>query len=273
MMRFYFSLFFIIAVFFAEHGQAAEVFETFLEPNQVVDIASSSRGRLAMLHVKEGDKVKKGSLLAELDSTVLQARLDLARKTVDFHGQLDSARALVKQRKSKLKILTRLNKSGNARQQEIDSAETNLLMAEAQLLTAKEEQNVKKAELAIILAQIEERKLRSPLDGEVIAIYKQEAELVGVNEQQAILTLVELDPLLAVFHLPLSQTSVIQTSESVALSVAGKSVAAQLDFISPVIEAQSGTITVRFRLPNPNAEFISGSRVTYTPQSSQGVVE
>ena len=45
----------------------------------------------------------------------------------------------------------------------------------------------------------------------------------------------------------------------------GKPVQAEVDFISPVIEAQSGTVTIRFRLPNPDNVFVSGSRVIFSP--------
>ena len=252
-------------------GSCQEIFETFLEPNQLVNMVSISRERITVLHVKEGDLVKEGQLLAEFDNKVTKARLDLAQAAVGFHGDLDSAQALVNQRKAKVTMLTKLKQSGNARPQELDSALTNLAMAEAQLLRAIEEQSLKVAELAVIQAQFEEKKLRSPLDGIVLKIYKEEAELVGGGDQQPILTLVQLDPLLAVFHLPLASISQLTTTEDVLLTVGEHQIKAEVDFVSPVIEAQSGTVKVRFRLPNSTGKLVSGSRVTYIPKSVQGV--
>ncbi len=255
----------LIALLNPGSGSCQELFETFLEPNQLVDMASISRDRLTVLHVKEGDRVKKGQLLAEFDSKVARARLDLAKTAVGFHGDLDSAKALVEQRKAKVTVLTKLKQSGNARPQELDSALTNLAMAEAQLLRAIEEQSIKVAELAVIQAQLEEKKLLCPLDGIVLKIYKAEAELVGSGDQQPIMTLVQLDPLLAVFHLPLEYAVDLKDRENAILEIDGRHVDAEIDFVSPVIEAQSGTVTVRFRLANPDGRIVSGSRVTFSP--------
>ena len=245
-------------------GFCGESFEAFLQPNKVVDMASSYRDRLAVLHVKEGEHVQGGQLLAEFDSRVLQSRIELAKMAAGFHGSIDSAKALVKLRKSKLSALERLHKSGNAKPQELDAVRTNLVMAKAQLLDVEEDRKFKEAELNVIYSQLEEKKIYSPLDGVVLKIYKQEAELVGGNDQESILTLVQLDPLLAVFHVTSTAISSIQVGETGMLSVEGKPVQAEVDFISPVIEAQSGTVTIRFRLPNPDNVFVSGSRVIFS---------
>ncbi|MBU0945562.1 MAG: efflux RND transporter periplasmic adaptor subunit [Proteobacteria bacterium] len=264
-----FVLIFLSFLLFPGSGFSGDIFETFLEPNQVVDMGSSYRDRLAVLHVKAGERVQVGQLLAEFDSQVLQSRLDLAKTAAAFHGSIDSAQALVTLRRSKLAALEKLHQSGNARPQELDTVRTNLAMAEAQLLDAYESRKLKEAEQAVIAAQLEEKKLYSPLDGVVLKIYKQEAELVGTSEEESILTLVQLDPLLAVFHLSSTSLPAIQVGESALLVVAGKQVRAEVDFISPVIEAQSGTVAIRFRLPNQDGLLVSGSRVTYTPSQQQ----
>ena len=257
-------------LFIPSSGFCEESFEAFLQPNKVVDLASSYRDRLAALHVKEGEHVQSGQLLAEFDSRVLQSRIELAKMAAGFHGNIDSAKALVELRKSKLVALEKLHKSGNAKPQELDAVRTNLVMAKAQLLDAEEKRKFKGAELNVIYSQLEEKNIRSPLDGVVLKIYKQEAELVGgSSDQESILTLVQLDPLLAVFHVTSTAISSIQVGETGVLSVDGKPIHAEVDFISPVIEAQSGTVTIRFRLPNPDSEFVSGSRVIFSPMEQE----
>ncbi len=262
-MRILFFLF-LLCQFIPTAALAGRSFETFLEPNQVVDMGSAYRDRLVSLHVKEGEQVRAGQLLAEFDSRVLEARLELAKTAAGFHGRIDSARALVRMRASKLAMLDKLYLTGNARPQELETARTDLAMAKAQLLDAREEKQLKEAELSVILAQLEEKKLISPLDGVVLEIYKQEAELVGGSEQEPIMTLVQLDPLLAVFHLSSTDLDGLQVGKPAMLSVSEQLIPAEIDFISPVIEAQSGTVAVRFRLPNPDGVLLSGSRCTLT---------
>jgi RND family efflux transporter MFP subunit len=264
-----FICFFLTVFFFSFHPAAwAESIETFLEPNQLVEMASSYRDRLTVIHVKEGEQVKTGQLLAEFDNRVLQARLELARTAAEFHGRIDSATALVALQKSKLKVLKKLQQSGNARPQELDTVRTNLAVAESQLLEASESRKLKKAELRVIQAQVEEKKLKSPLDGVVIEIYKQEAELVGGVEQKPILILAQLNPLLAIFHLSKTAVGEMHVGDTVQLSVAGKQVTAEIDFISPIIEPQSGTMKIRCHLPNSDGSLISGSRCTLNLDSN-----
>ena len=215
-MQIYFFLITLFCLLFPGAGFAGERFEAFLQPNQVVDMASSYRDRLAALHVKEGEQVQAGQLLAEFDSRVLQSRIELAKMAAGFHGSIDSAKALVKLRKSKLRALEKMHKSGNAGPQELDAVRTNLVMAKAQLLDVEEDRKFKEAELNVIYSQLEEKKIRSPLDGVVLKIYKQEAELVGGNDQESILTLVQLDTLLAVFHVA---SSAISFDEKESLNV------------------------------------------------------
>ena len=204
----------IISFLLSTNSEAQQLFETFLEPNKVVDIATIKRERITTLHVREGDHVKEGQQLVSFENSVTKARLKRAEEAAGFHGGIDAATALVEQRKSRVTVLNKLNKSGNARPQELESALTNLAMAEAQLLKAAEEKRARISELAIIQAQFEEKQVQSPIDGIVLKINRDEAELVGGADQQPIMTLVQLDPLLAVFHLPLQGASQLEMGQT-----------------------------------------------------------
>ena len=242
----------------------AETYDTFLEPNQIVDISSPFRGRISSIHVRNGDQVTVGQLLAELDTHVLEANLASAEVAASFHGRIDAARALATMRKNRYAMLQELEKSGNARPEEMKRAETDLAMAQAQLQSALDDKKLKKLEADIIRAQIDEKKLRSPIDGIVVKIHKQQAELIGGNDQQAFMTIVQLDPLKAVFHLPQDVMGEMQASEQINIDAGNKTVTGKIDFISPIINAQSGTIEVSIIIPNSDKSLTSGSRCTLT---------
>ncbi len=244
--------------------------EGFLEPNQVVDISTPFRDRIEVLHVRDGDRVRTGQLLAELDSRVLKANLEAARAAAASHGRIDAARALVDMRKGRLELLGELEKSGNARPREMVTARTELAMARAQLQTALEEQRLKELDVRVIEAKIEERRLRSPLDGVVEKVYKQQFELIG-GDTEPLLTLVQLDPLLGRFHLPPAAVRGLQTGQAVEIAIGDTRVDGSIDFISPVIDARSGTISVHVRVPNSGHALTSGSRCRLIlPHSSSG---
>jgi RND family efflux transporter MFP subunit len=248
----------------------AATFETFLEPARVVDISTPYRDRIETIHVRENDLVKQGDLLAELESRVLKSQLAQAELAASMHGEIDAARALVRMRKKRMAMLDELKKSGNARPQELNTAKTELSMARADLQSALDRQKLKKSKARVIAAQIEEKRLTSPIDGVVVAVYKQEAELAGGTDNQPLLTLAQLDPLHAVFHLSPDAARILEGKKQVTLSITGMDVKGSIDFVSPVIDAQSGTVTVRVIVPNPKHRLHSGERCTLTVQDPTG---
>jgi len=237
----------------------AQTYDAFLEPSRIVDISSPYRGRIGAIHIREGDQVKTGQLLAELDTRVLKAQLASAGEAALFHGRLDSAKAMVSMREDRYAMLKELEKSGNARPQEMVRGRTDLIIARAELLGAREEQKLKKLEADIIRARIEENKLRSPVDGVVTKIYKEEAELIGGTEQQGFVTIVQLDPLQALFHLPPDIAANLTVGTVIIIEVDANPISAEVDFISPIINAQSGTIEVRLTIEN-NEHLLAGGR-------------
>jgi len=262
----------IITVLLWVRPVAAATFETFLEPAQVVDISAPFRDRIDSIHVRENDKVHQGTLLAELSTRVLKARLAQAEQAAREHGETDAARALIAMRKNRVRMLKELKKSGNARAQELSTAKTELAMARADLQSALEKQRLKKNQAEVINAQIKEKQLTSPIDGVVVTIYKQEAELIGGSDMQPLLTIAQLDPLHAVFHLPPDTARSLKEKNQVQLTVAGQPATGTIDFVSPVIDAQSGTITVRIILDNTDHTLNSGSRCTLVTNDTFGEI-
>lgn len=239
--------------------------ETFLEPNQYIDIRSPYQVTVQSVHVEEGQAIKSGDVMVELDSRILRARERQLLKESAFHGVLDSAKAMVKMQQDRLTMLEKLSKSGNARRQELEKVKTDLAISKAKLLEAKEGRERTLLELEIVKAQVEERRLKSPISAVVLKIYKQPSEMTSPTDTEPVISLVQLNPLLAVFHLPVHQAQAVVKGDIVKLLMGGKEIPATVDFVSPVIEAQSGTVRVRFRVANSDGTLLSGRRVSYEP--------
>jgi RND family efflux transporter MFP subunit len=239
--------------------------ETFLEPNQYIDIRSPFQVTVQAVCVEEGQTVEKDDLLIELDSQILQAREQLLVEVASFHGVLDSAGAMLKMQQDRLRMVEKLSKSGNIRRKELEKVKTDLAVSRAKLLEAQEGQKRTLLELQIARTQVEERRLKSPVLAVVLKIYKQPSEMASPTDPDPVISLVQLDPLLAVFHLPVLQARMLTKGDTVSLLMGDKEVQASVEFVSPVIEAQSGTIRVRFRVANPDGILLSGSRVSYEP--------
>jgi RND family efflux transporter MFP subunit len=255
-------LFWITALALLSNGAQvnAQTFDTFLEPSEITDINSVNRDRLSLIYVKNGDRVHKGQLLAELRTEVLKAQLVRAEKNSRLHGIIDSARLQVRMRSESLDMLRKLEKSGNARHQEMIAAETELAVVRAQLQAAIEEQQIRELEVQIIEAEITEKKLHSPIDGVVSKVYKHESELVGGNDPQPILTVVQLNPLKAIFHITPDAAEQLESDKEIPVTVSELKTTSRLEFKSPIINPQSGTVEVHLRIDNPEMRLVSGSR-------------
>ncbi len=240
--------------------------ETFLVPNQYIEIRSPFQVTVQAIHVEEGQAVEKGDLLVELDSRILQAREQQLLTVTSFHGVLDSASAMVKMQQDRLVMVEKLRKSGNARRKELEKVKTDLAVSRAKFLEAQEGRERTLLELEIAKTQVEERRLKSPVSAVVLKIHKQPSEMTSPTDPEPVITLVQLDPLLAVFHLPVLQAQALKKGDTVSLFMSEKEIPARVEFVSPVIDAESGTMRVRFRVVNLEGTLISGSRVSYEPK-------
>jgi RND family efflux transporter MFP subunit len=233
------------------------------EPYRSIDVAATESGVIAALHVREGQTVAKGEVLAALDCRLLTAMLSIAKQGMQATGRLDAARAEVQLKEDRAKSFAAVFASGHARPEELQRAETDLAIARAYLRAAEEDLVVKRLEYQKIKTQIEGRKVFAPIHGIVAQIHKDEGEFVAPNDP-CVLTMVQLDPLLAVFALTTQQASQLHTGQEIRILIgdAARPASATVDFIAPVADAESGTLLVKLRVDNPAGEHCSGERCT-----------
>ncbi len=62
-------------------------YDCLIEARQQVDVRSSAEGVIESVHVRRGDVIKKGQLLARLSSGPESAALDLARSRASMEGE------------------------------------------------------------------------------------------------------------------------------------------------------------------------------------------
>jgi RND family efflux transporter MFP subunit len=247
--------------FLAASSALAGGTEGFTEPYRKIDIGPSEPGLLAQVAVHEGDVVQAGQIVGTLECDVLQVSLEIAKAAMQSQGRIDSALAERDLHQARVEKLTQLLAAGHANREEVDRAKTELAVAEGNLQTAKDQQTVDKLEYKKTAAMIERRKLRSPIDGVVTRIYKDEQELVAGNAP-TVLTVVQLNPLRVTFSVPTAQGLALKAGQSLPLVFPETSakVTGKVEFVSPVTEAESGTVRVKVLIDNPGGAYRSGIR-------------
>jgi HlyD family secretion protein len=111
-----------------------------LQPINTVDVGSEISGTVAAVLVDFNDKVKKGQILARLDTTKLQTTLERSRATLAANqAKVEQARATLEQTQSSLARLEDVAKLSGGQvpaATELDTAHANLDRARADLATA-----------------------------------------------------------------------------------------------------------------------------------------
>ena len=150
---------------------------------------------------------------------------------------------------------------GHAQREEVERARTDVAIAEGTLLSAEEDLLLKALEYEKIQAQIERRVVRAPLDGVVTKILRQPGEFVPATDPH-VLTIVQLDPLVAKFSVmsTLANNLLVGQDVQVRFTLSDETTLGRIEFISPVDDAESGTVRIKVRIDNPAGQHRSGQR-------------
>jgi len=139
----------------ASHAVAAEG-RVVAYPGGEIAVAAERSGRLVRLLVEEGQGVRKGELLAEIDSSELEASLEEAR------ARIAEAEAEVRLAELSLGRSIGLAEQKILAAHDLDQAQRDLDTARARLLTAR-------ATAARYEAQIRQTKILAPISGTITA--------------------------------------------------------------------------------------------------------
>jgi len=141
-----------------------------VEPVRSVEVKSKASGEILKLHVDIGDKVRPGTLLAEVDPRDVRNRYNQA------DADLVVARARVDISKAQLDRSQELLKSGVITQQEYDNARLDYANAKATLVKAETNFNLAKLQLSDVT-------IRAPMAGTILSKNVEEGQVIQSASQ------------------------------------------------------------------------------------------
>ena len=185
-----------------------------IQPKRQVNISANQMGRVTRLAVQEGDRVKAGQFLLEIDPRSLESQLQRGEAMVAAaKSSLERARSSVEQAKSSLELAKQtlarqqeLWKEGLTTRQELERAQTDLALREADYKANQQEiqtseQRIKQEEASLASTQhnLTEVIISSPMDGIVVRrnIEEGETAVVGTmnNAGSQLLTIADMSQL------------------------------------------------------------------------------
>ena len=231
--------------------------KAFTEPYRSIEIAASETGILSQLLVQEGDQIEAGGLLANLNDEVLAASLAVAKETTESEGAIKSAMAELKMTQDRFNKLNGLFQRRHASQTELDRAQSQLDIANAKVESVQDDLRIKKLEMQRIEAQLEQRRLRTPITGVVTQIFKDEGEFVSPADP-IVMNVVQLNLLRVIFSVPQEEINRLSVDDVVLLVISEKEIEGTVEFVSPTADAQSGTCRVKIQIENEDVSLASG---------------
>jgi macrolide-specific efflux system membrane fusion protein len=159
-----------------------------LQPRDYVDVGTQVSGQLRLLHVRIGDRVEKGKLLAEIDPTVYKTRVDADR------AQINTLSAQLSDREAQLALAEQQHRRQLNLMKEQATTEEALQGAEAALKSAKAQINVLKAQIEQTRSSLRGNeanlgytRIYAPMAGTVVSISAKQGQTLNANQQAPII--------------------------------------------------------------------------------------
>ena len=241
----------------------ANPYECLIEPNQTVEIRSSTEGVIAKVLVGRGDRVRSGQVLVQLESSAETSAVQLARSRAEAGGRLASAESRLDYASKKLERSKELQVQNFVSTQARDEAQAEQRITESELRDARENRQMATYEHRHALDLLNRRTLRSPFNGVVMERLLNPGDLAEAgNGRKPILKLAQIEPLRVEVVLPLAAYRKLKKMDSAEVmpeGLGGKYVAS-VAVIDSVFDSASGTFGVRLELPNAAGKLPAGIR-------------
>ena len=148
-----------------------------------VDVGAQASGKITKLYVKLGQEIKKGEMIADIDSTTQINTLNTKKAAlVSYQAQLKAKKTAYDVALSSYNRLSKLYTQKATSLDSLNTAKSTLDNAKAEIEAI--EANIKQAEIEVNTAEtnVGYTKITAPMDGTVISVPVSEGQTVNANQ-------------------------------------------------------------------------------------------
>ena len=155
-----------------------EIFAT-----ELIDVGAQVSGQIKKLYVKLGDQVKKGDMIASIDSSTQQNSIDNKEAQLAIYkAQLESAKVALNIAKTQFDRENALFSKNATSKQEFESAKNTYSANSAKIKELEEQIKQTNIELSTAKINLGYTKITAPRDGTVVSVQVEEGQTVNANQ-------------------------------------------------------------------------------------------
>ena len=155
-----------------------EIFAT-----ELVDVGAQVSGQIKKLYVKLGDQVKKGDMIASIDSSTQQNNIDNKEAQLAIYkAQLESAKVALNIAKTQFDRENALFAKNATSKQEFESAKNTYSANSAKIKELEAQIKQTNIELSTAKINLGYTKITAPRDGIIVSVQVEEGQTVNANQ-------------------------------------------------------------------------------------------
>ena len=155
-----------------------EIFAT-----ELIDVGAQVSGQIKKLYVKLGDQVKKGDMIASIDSSTQQNSIDNKEAQLAIYkAQLESAKVALNIAKTQFDRENALFAKNATSKQEFETAKNTYSANSAKIKELEAQIKQTNIELSTAKINLGYTKITAPRDGTVVSVQVEEGQTVNANQ-------------------------------------------------------------------------------------------
>ncbi len=222
--------------------------EAITRPSEDATLSFVTAGRIARVLVKDGDSVKAGQMLVELDDEAERVQVEQLKAQANDETRVLAADARLEQKRVELKRLEEAERPAL----EVDRAKLDVTLAELALRLSRFELEQSRLRYQEARIQLDRMRLTSSFDGKVEKLFLKPGE--SADRLQPVIRIVRIDPLRLDAPVPRKEALAVNIGQAAQIEFREQGVApgtGKVTFIAAEADAASDTLTVRVEAPNP----------------------
>ncbi|MCA3178939.1 MAG: efflux RND transporter periplasmic adaptor subunit [Burkholderiales bacterium] len=231
-----------------------------IEPAASAEVSAAAPGVLESVTVERGARVRRGQVIATLQSEVEQAAVEAARARASAESEVNAlaaTRDLAKLKLRRMHALAQLDFGGRL---ELENAAAEFEIADHRLQQSREALLVAQRDHELARRQLDQRQIRSPIDGVIADRLLNPGERV---DGRPVVRVLAIDRLRAEVVVPASRFGRIREGMHASVKAEGldaPEVSARVVQVDRFVDAASGTFRARLSMHNTDGAVPAGAR-------------